>query len=71
LSGAWITTASLLAWLQITDFGGVNGLTTAVSTALGKDRLVVTSPRQSGCSAGTSRDSPHVCLTSTFPPWAR
>jgi len=37
--GAWITMASLLAWLQITDFGVGNGLTTAVSTAFGEDRL--------------------------------
>ncbi|RZK33312.1 MAG: hypothetical protein EOO61_15525 [Hymenobacter sp.] len=36
--GAWITMASLLAWLQLTDFGVGNGLTTAVSTAYGQDR---------------------------------
>lgn len=36
--GAWVTIGSLLAWLQLTDFGLGNGLTNAVTTAAGQDR---------------------------------
>ncbi len=36
--GAWITIGSLLAWLQLTDFGLGNGLNSAVATAVGQDR---------------------------------
>lgn len=36
--GAWVTIGSLLAWLQLTDFGLGNGLTNAVTTAVGQDR---------------------------------
>lgn len=36
--GAWVTIGSLLAWLSITDFGLGNGLTNAVTTAVGEDR---------------------------------
>jgi O-antigen/teichoic acid export membrane protein len=36
--GAWITIGSLLAWLQLVDFGIANGLTNAVTTAVGQDR---------------------------------
>lgn len=36
--GAWVTIGSLLAWLQLTDFGLSNGLTNAVTTAAGQDR---------------------------------
>jgi O-antigen/teichoic acid export membrane protein len=36
--GFWITLGSLLAWLQLTDFGLGNGLSNAVTTAAGQDR---------------------------------
>ena len=36
--GIWITLGSLLAWLQLTDLGMGNGLTNAVTTAVGQDR---------------------------------
>ena len=36
--GAWVTIGSLMAWLQLTDFGLGNGLTNAVTTAAGQDR---------------------------------
>lgn len=36
--GAWITLGSLLAWLGLTDFGVGNGLTNAVTTAVGQER---------------------------------
>lgn len=36
--GVWITLASLLAWLQLTDFGIGNGLTNAVTTAAGQNK---------------------------------
>jgi O-antigen/teichoic acid export membrane protein len=36
--GAWVTIGSLLAWLSLTDFGLGNGLTNAVTTAVGEDR---------------------------------
>ena len=36
--GAWVTIGSLLAWLQLTDFGLGNGLNNAVTTAAGQDR---------------------------------
>ena len=36
--GAWVALGSLLAWLQLTDFGLGNGLTNAVTTAVGQDR---------------------------------
>lgn len=36
--GVWITLGSLLAWLQLSDFGLGNGLTNAVTTAAGQDR---------------------------------
>lgn len=36
--GVWITIASLLAWLQLTDFGLGNGLTNAMTTAAGQNR---------------------------------
>ena len=36
--GVWITLGSLLAWLQLSDFGLGMGLTNAVTTAAGQDR---------------------------------
>ena len=36
--GAWVALGSLLAWLQLTDFGLGNGLTNAIATAAGRDR---------------------------------
>jgi O-antigen/teichoic acid export membrane protein len=36
--GVWITLGSLLAWLQITDFGLGNGLRNAVTTAAGQEK---------------------------------
>lgn len=36
--GAWVTLGSLLAWLQLTDFGLGNGLTNAMTTAAAQDR---------------------------------
>jgi O-antigen/teichoic acid export membrane protein len=36
--GAWVTIGSLLAWLQLTDFGFGNGLTNAITTAAAQDR---------------------------------
>ena len=36
--GAWVTIGSVLAWLNLTDFGLGNGLTNAVTTAAGQDR---------------------------------
>lgn len=36
--GAWVTIGSLLAWMQLTDFGLGNGLGNAVTTAAGQDR---------------------------------
>lgn len=36
--GAWVALGSLLAWLQLTDFGLGNGLINAVTTAAGQDR---------------------------------
>ena len=36
--GAWVTIGSLLAWLQLTDFGLGNGLNNAVTTAAGQER---------------------------------
>ena len=36
--GAWVTIGSLLAWLSLTDFGLGNGLTNAVTSAVGEDR---------------------------------
>lgn len=36
--GVWITIGTLLAWLQLADFGLCNGLTNALSTAFGQDR---------------------------------
>jgi O-antigen/teichoic acid export membrane protein len=38
LYGAWISLGSLLAWLQLTDFGLNNGLANALTTAVGRDR---------------------------------
>lgn len=36
--GAWVTIGSLLAWMQLADFGVGNGLTNAITTAAGQDR---------------------------------
>ena len=36
--GAWVTIGSVLAWLQLSDFGIGNGLTNAITTAAGQDR---------------------------------
>lgn len=36
--GAWVTLGSLLAWVQMVDLGLGNGLTNAISTALGQDK---------------------------------
>lgn len=36
--GAWVALGSLLAWLQLTDFGLGNGLTNAITTAAGEDK---------------------------------
>jgi O-antigen/teichoic acid export membrane protein len=36
--GVWTTLGSLLAWLQLADLGMGNGLTNAVTAAVGKDR---------------------------------
>ena len=36
--GVWITLGSLLAWVQLSDFGLGQGLTNAVTTAIGQDR---------------------------------
>lgn len=38
LYGAWLTLGSLLAWLQLSDFGLNNGLANAITTAVGQDR---------------------------------
>jgi O-antigen/teichoic acid export membrane protein len=37
--GVWVTIGSLLAWFQLTDFGLGNGLTNAITTAAGQDRI--------------------------------
>lgn len=36
--GAWVTIGSLLAWLQLTDFGLGHGLTNAITAAAGQGR---------------------------------
>jgi O-antigen/teichoic acid export membrane protein len=37
--GAWLTIGSLLAWFGLADVGLGNGLTNAIATAVGQDRL--------------------------------
>jgi O-antigen/teichoic acid export membrane protein len=37
--GAWVILASILAWLQLIDFGLGNGLINAVTSAAGRDRM--------------------------------
>lgn len=37
--GIWVTLGSLIAWMQLTDFGLGNGLTNALTTSISRDRL--------------------------------